>query len=134
MYATAPAKSSSTLTTEIAQFNIKVLLVAPGSFRTEGIYGHSYFTDNPIPAYDKLRQVSEARFGSISGTEKGDPDKAVKANVDVVTGEGRAKGRPWPNYLILGEDAEIDLKNKCGRLMTVLDEWSDVTRAVNFDS
>ncbi|KAH9476306.1 putative oxidoreductase YusZ [Psilocybe cubensis] len=119
---------------ELAQFNIKVLLVAPGSFRTEGIYGHSYYTDNPIPAYDKLRGISKTRFESVGGTEKGDPDKAVKAIIEVVTGEGRAKDRPWPNYLILGEDAEADVRNKCRRWLTVLDEWSDVTRAVNFDS
>lgn len=124
---------AETLMAEVAQFDIKVLIVAPGSFRTEGIYGHSYFTENAIPAYDSLRTASKARFESVGGTEKGDPDKAVKAIVDVVNGEGVAEGRPWPGYLILGQDAEADVKAKCTKVLSVLDAWSDVARDVNFD-
>ncbi|GLB40934.1 putative enoyl-(Acyl carrier protein) reductase [Lyophyllum shimeji] len=100
---------TETLSAELAQFNIRVLLVAPGSFRTEGIYGQQYHTCNPIAANNALREQSMARFKSVPGTEKGDPDKAMEAVIDVVRGEGVAKGRPWPGYLILGEDAERDL-------------------------
>ena len=121
------------LALELAQFNIKVLLVEPGAFRTEGIYGQPYFTENPLPAYDTMRNASKTRFASVSGTEKGDPDKAVEAIVDVVRGEGVAKGRPWPGYLVLGEDAEVDVRTKCKKVLGVLDEWVDVARGVNFD-
>jgi hypothetical protein len=71
----------------------------------------------------------------ISGTEKGNPDKRLKleAIVDVVRGEGVGKGRPWPGYLVLGEDAEVDVKAKCKKVLDVLDEWVDVVRGVNFD-
>jgi len=119
---------------ELSQFNIKVLLVEPGSFRTEGIYAQPYHAENPIPAYDALRNASKTRFASVAGTEKGDPTKAVEAIVDVVKGEGVAKGRPWPGYLFLGEDAEEDVKNKCTKVLAVLDEWADVTRGVHFDA
>ncbi|KIM38502.1 hypothetical protein M413DRAFT_447730 [Hebeloma cylindrosporum] len=125
---------TETLTLELAQFNIKVLLVEPGAFRTEGIYGQPYFTENPIPAYDRMRNASKTRFGAVAGTEKGDPDKAVEVIVDVVRGEGVAKGRPWPGYLVLGEDAEVDVRNKCKKVLDVLDEWVDVARGVNFDT
>lgn len=54
--------------------------------------------------------------------------------VDVVRGEGVAKGRPWPGYLILGEDAENDVRTKCSKVLKVLDEWVDVSRGVNFDN
>ncbi|KDR79472.1 hypothetical protein GALMADRAFT_243567 [Galerina marginata CBS 339.88] len=118
---------------ELAQFNIKVLLVEPGAFRTEGIYGQPYFTENPIPAYDTLRNASKTRFASVSGSEKGDPNKAVEAIVDVVNGEGVAKGRPWPGYLVLGEDAELDVKTKCTKVLSVLNDWVDVAKGVGFD-
>jgi NAD(P)-dependent dehydrogenase (short-subunit alcohol dehydrogenase family) len=121
------------LALELAQFNIKTLLVEPGAFRTEGIYGQPYFTENPLPAYDIMRHISKTRFAAVSGTEKGDPNKAVEAIVDVVRGEGVAKGRPWPGYLILGEDAEVDVRTKCKKVSDVLDQWADVARGVSFD-
>ncbi|KAF5370913.1 hypothetical protein D9615_009789 [Tricholomella constricta] len=117
---------TETLSAELAQFNIRVLLVAPGSFRTEGIYGQDYNTTNPIAANDAMRELSFSRFKAIPGTEKGDPDKAMEAVVDVVRGEGIAKGRPWPGYLVLGEDAEKDVRDKCNKVLRVLDEWKDV--------
>ncbi|RDB25896.1 putative oxidoreductase YusZ [Hypsizygus marmoreus] len=124
---------TETLSAELAPFNIRVLLVAPGSFRTEGIYGQQYNTSNPIPANDAIRAVSIQRFHAIPGSEKGDPDKAMEAVVDVVRGEGVAKGRPWPLYLVLGEDAENDVEVKCTKVLKALEDWKDVTRGVNFD-
>lgn len=118
---------------ELAPLNIKVLLVAPGAFRTEGIYGEPFDESNPIPDYDEMRTKLKLRFKTIPGTEKGDPSKASEAIVDVVRGEGVAKGRPWPNYLILGQDAEADIRAKSEKILTLLDEWADVTRGVNFD-
>lgn len=125
---------TETLAAELAPLNIRVLLVEPGAFRTEGIYGNQYFMDNQIPDYDSLRALSKKRFASVPGTEKGDPDKAMEAIVDVVRGEGVAKGRAWPGYLVLGEDAEADVRAKCAKVLGVLDEWQDVARGVSFGS
>ena len=117
---------------ELSHFHIRVLLVEPGLFRTEGIYGQPFFNLNPIEDYDSLHSSCIANFASIPGREAGDPDKAVEAIVDVVRGEGVAKGRPWPNYLFLGDDAEAAVRNKCSKLLKVLDEWADFTRNVSF--
>ncbi|CAA7262140.1 unnamed protein product [Cyclocybe aegerita] len=119
---------------ELASFNIKVLSVQPGAFHTEGIYSQPYLTGNPIPEYDELRAKSIARFSTFAQVARGDVNKAVNAIVDVVRGEGVAKGRPWPNYLILGDDAEADVRNKCSQVLTELDTWIDVTRGVNVDA
>jgi hypothetical protein len=123
-----------TLSVELAPFSIKVLIVAPGSFKTEGIYGQRFFTSNSIPAYDNLRNITEKRFGAVPGTQKGDPCKAMETVVDVVKGEGKAKGRPWPLYLALGDDADEDIRHKSNRLLKHVDEWGDVIRGVNFDT
>ena len=118
--------------TELFHFHIRVLLVEPGAFRTEGIYSQPYFDLNPIEDYDSLRNSAMTRFASIPGREPGDPDKAVEAIVDVVRGEGVAKGRPWPDYLFLGDDAEAAVRAKCSKFLNILDEWADVTRNVSF--
>ncbi|KAJ6551340.1 hypothetical protein B0H19DRAFT_1263997 [Mycena capillaripes] len=123
---------TETLTVELAPLGLRVLLVEPGAFRT-AIYGQKYFTANPIADYDAIRTLSATRFASVSGTEKGDPAKAMEAVVDVVRGEGRAKGRPWPGRLALGEDVERDVRAKCQRVLEHMDEWRDVVRGVNFD-
>ncbi|KXN92056.1 hypothetical protein AN958_10043 [Leucoagaricus sp. SymC.cos] len=121
------------LSAELAPFNIRTLLVQPGAFRTEGIYSHGWNSNIPIPDYEVLRTQALARFNSVPGNEKGDPDKAAKAIVDIVRGEGVAKGREWPKYLMLGEDAEFALRTKCATLLEELDKWADVTRGVSFD-
>ncbi|KAG6908983.1 hypothetical protein DXG01_002472 [Tephrocybe rancida] len=118
---------TETLAVEVAPFNIRVLLIAPGSFRTEGIYGQLYNTSNAVPVNDALREASMSKFKSIPGTEKGDPCKAMEAVVDIVRGEGVAAGRPWPGLLILGEDAERDVRDKSVKVLKALDEWKDVT-------
>ncbi|KAJ7750390.1 hypothetical protein DFH07DRAFT_961353 [Mycena maculata] len=123
---------AETLTVEVAPFGVRVLLVAPGAFRT-AIYRQPYHLANPLPDYDKMRALSAARFGAVSGTERGDPAKAMEAVVDVVRGEGAAAGRPWPGTLVLGEDAESDLRVKTKKILDNLDEWNDVVRGVNFD-
>lgn len=123
---------TETLAVELAP-KIRVLLVAPGSFRTEGIYRHGVSTSNPIPFYDDLRKATVVKFNSIAGTELGDPEKAMEAVVDVVRGEGVVKGRPCPRYLILGEDAEQDVRTKSNKILDVLDEWKDVICGVSFD-
>lgn len=123
-----------TLSVELAPFSIKVLIVAPGSFRTEGIYGQPFFVSNPITVYDDIRNTAMQRFAAVPGTQKGDPDKAMEVVVDVVKGEGKAKGRPWPLYLALGDDADDDIREKTNKLLEHVDQWSDVIRSVNFDA
>lgn len=121
-----------TLAVELAPFNIRVLVVEPGAFRTENIYSNKFDTwTNPIPDYDETRAETLARFEAIPGKQPGDPMKAMKFVVDVVRGEGVAAGREWPSYLVLGEDAERDVRNKCMMMLKHLDEWKDVIRDVN---
>ncbi|KAF9466009.1 hypothetical protein BDZ94DRAFT_1306724 [Collybia nuda] len=128
-----PYALTETLAAELAPLNIRVLLVAPGSFRTEGIYGQQFFIDNNIADYNPLRELSGKRFRSIAGTQKGDPKKAMEVVVDIVRGEGVAKGKTWPGLLVLGGDAEADVRAKCTKTLEVLDEWKEVICNVNFD-
>ena len=125
---------TETIATEVAGLGVRALLVAPGAFRTEGIYGSQWSPENNIPAYDALRDAATQRFHSICGTEKGDPAKAMELLVDVVKGEGKAAGRPFPRYLILGEDAHGDAIRRAQQVTSAVEEWKDITgQAVEFD-
>ncbi|KAF7984353.1 hypothetical protein HWV62_15375 [Athelia sp. TMB] len=137
MYAASKAAVHSlgeTLAVELAPSGIRMLIVIPGSFRTENIYGQPIYKGKMIPGpNDALRAAVEKNHSSISGTEKGDPDKAMNVVVDVVKGEGKAKGREWPLYLALGEDSEAHIRGKAGKLLTHCDDWGNVIRDVKFD-
>ncbi|KAG0702630.1 hypothetical protein DFH29DRAFT_1079385 [Suillus ampliporus] len=123
---------SETLALEVAPFNIRFLIVEPGAFRTENICRNKFDTwTNPISDYDDGRAQSLVRFETLPGSQPGDPMKAMKVVVDVVRREGVAAGREWPLYLVLGEDAESDIRNKCATMVKHLDEWQDVIRDVN---
>ncbi|KAK0234901.1 hypothetical protein EDD85DRAFT_967051 [Armillaria nabsnona] len=123
---------AESLIPEVAPFNIRVLVVAPGAFRTEGMYSIPFNAKNPISDYDDVRASSIARFGSVPGTEPGDPVKAMETLVDTVRGEGSAKGKAWPTWLLLGQDAEKDLRTKWDKLRIMLEEWGNVVRGVWF--
>lgn len=120
-----------TLAVELAPLNIRVLIVEPGSFRTEGIYINAFDDSNPIPDYEEQRADSLITYNALDGKQPGDPVKAMNAVVDVVRGEGVAAGREWPLYLVLGKDAERDVRAKCARMIQHLDEWGDVVRGVD---
>ncbi|KAF9233036.1 hypothetical protein BU15DRAFT_54394 [Melanogaster broomeanus] len=124
---------AETMALELEPMGIRVLIVEPGAFRTEGIYSNRFDESNPISDYDEERGKSVVTFSAISGKQPGDPDKAMKAVVEVVCGEGRAKGREWPLYLVLGKDAQEDIGNKCARMIRHLGEWGDVIRNVDLD-
>ncbi|KAG9311396.1 hypothetical protein JVU11DRAFT_8507 [Chiua virens] len=57
----------------------------------------------------------------------------MNALVEVVCGGSRVQGKAWPLYLVLGKDADRDVRNKCARMIQYLDEWSDVVRDVDLN-
>ena len=80
-----------------------------------------------------MREAGMARFAAIAGHERGDPARAMELLVDVVRGEGAAKGREWPLWLVLGRDAYTDVRAKCERILKTMDAWEDVaTEALEF--
>ncbi|KAJ7754541.1 hypothetical protein B0H16DRAFT_1542689 [Mycena metata] len=125
---------AETLTVELAQFNIRVLLVEPSAFRTRMVRtADNYNMENRIPAYDGTREENMRGYDSRDGKQAGDPDKAMDAVVDVVRGEGRAEGKPWPGYLFLGKEADRDVRAKCKIMTERLDEWCEVVKGVDFE-
>ena len=113
---------------------MRVLIVAPGAFRTEGVHAYPATIHNHVPAYDAARNAGMARFAAIAGNERGDPARAMELLVDVVRGEGAARGRPWPMWLVLGADAYADVRAKTARLLETMAVWEDVATDVEFEA
>ena len=130
----SPLAIAETMAVELEPLGIRVLIVEPGAFRTEGIYRRGFDESNLIPDYDDHREQAKEVYKAPAGNQRGDPVKAMKALVEVVCGEGRAQGKAWPLYLVLGKDAERDVRNKCARIIRHLDEWSDTVRDVDLDN
>ncbi|KAI0090486.1 hypothetical protein BDY19DRAFT_992673 [Irpex rosettiformis] len=123
-----------TLAVEVAEFNIRVLIVEPGAFRTENIFSQKMYDGNQIPDYDELRAIAKKRFDNIDKFLLGDPVKAMELLADVVRGEGRAKGKSWPLYLPLGKEAEDAIRSKAKLLEKVLDDWGEIVRDTRLDN
>ncbi|PCH40733.1 NAD(P)-binding protein [Wolfiporia cocos MD-104 SS10] len=122
-----------TYATELASFNVRVMICAPGAFRTENVHNVPYTANVHIPAYDALREGAMSSFQAVSKHARGDPAKAMEVLVDVVRGEGAAKGRELPLYLMLGNVTYTHVREHCDRLLKTLDEWEDVAKELDFD-
>ena len=119
------------LASELAPFNIRVLLVQPGAHRTQGLTNtaKTNLMEQEIADYDALRQRGFRRLAEQNGKQPGDAMKAANIIVDVVRGEGVAEGKQLPLWLLLGKDAEDDLQQRVTERLQNMAEWQDVTRS-----
>jgi len=118
---------------ELAEFGIRVLLVAPGGFRTNINKEITYAVDRHIPSYGPLKENVMKKLGGYFANAKGDPAKGMDLVVDVVRGEGKAVGREFPSTLLLGSAAYIHAQLHCERLSKSMATWGDVSRDLDFD-
>lgn len=110
-----------------------MLIVEPAAFRTNSLMNTPYYTGNRIPDYDEMRAKSTEWYDTVHGLVKGDPAKAMEVLTDVVRGEGKAAGRPWPLYLVLGDLGVQGIADKCHTMLKVIDDWKDVSTGLNVD-
>ncbi|THH06129.1 hypothetical protein EW145_g4296 [Phellinidium pouzarii] len=96
-------------------------------------------SEQHIADYAELRARRLAWMYAQTGAQPGDPGKSAQAIVDIVnsadgSGEGTQK-RGWPdlNMLVLGSDAEANIREKCARVLQNLDDWADVVKSIDID-
>ncbi|KAH9947207.1 NAD-P-binding protein [Amylocystis lapponica] len=122
-----------TYSAELRAFDVGVCIAVPGAFRTENVHNGSVTADRRAPAYDAVRDESIAVFKKLAVQARGDPTKAMALLVDVVRGEGPARGRPLPMWLFLGNVTYTFVRQKCEQWTRALDEWEDVAKDLDFD-
>jgi NAD(P)-dependent dehydrogenase (short-subunit alcohol dehydrogenase family) len=90
---------SEVLAQDVAEFGVKVTVVAPGAFRTSFLTDDSLnIAKHPIAEYTAVHET-QSRYLQMNGAQSGDPEKAAAAIIEV------AQMQNPPLYLLLGEDA-----------------------------
>lgn len=118
---------------EVASFGIKCLVFEPGHFRTAVVSKPAENFGSQIADYDGLTSMLQGILASLDRKQPGDPKKAVEVVIDVVKGEGCAKGKEMPLELPLGRDCVKDIRIKCEGMLKTLDDWKDVIESTDFD-
>ena len=110
---------SEALAVELAPLGIKVLIVEPGSFRTELAGSAMKYMPENTAYKDTVGQTRNFAKG-MDGTQIGDPLKAAAAIDKALAAE------KTPLRLQLGEDAVNAIKQHSENLLKDLAEWEEV--------
>lgn len=117
---------SEALSQEVAPLGIKVLIVEPSGFRTDWAGRSANETKHPIADYDATAGRNKGTIRGYSGSQPGDPKRAVAAIIKAV----EAKNPPL--RLLLGKAALAGARGKIEMLKTDFDAWAEVTKGADF--
>ena len=117
---------SEGLAAELAPLGVKVTIVEPGPFRTDFAGRSAVITDNEIEEYKQTAGKTREYLRTISGTQKGDPLRAVHAIMEVV------ESPEPPLHLLLGSVAYNRYRGKLKALDAELTKWEALTLGADF--
>lgn len=114
---------SESLARETAPFNVNVLIVEPGAFRTNFLSAIAVPNKPHTEDYKTVKAVFD-KFETMAGQQKGDPTKAAARIYEAVSGQGMAGGLKGKVLRMpLGEDCmerfEVKIKNMSEDLKAV---------------
>ncbi|KLO09007.1 NAD(P)-binding protein [Schizopora paradoxa] len=135
----------------------KLILLPPapstGSDRNEEIPQNSEDNGQPtINDYAPYRTGQVHFLRTLNGKQPGDPVRVAKAIVDLVRVEGEFAGwavvakaedsegstnpdfvssKALPSMLVLGGDAQRDVRQKCTRVLQGVEEWEEVGQSID---
>ena len=118
---------SEALSQECASFGVKVLIVEPGTFRTE--WAGSSFKEGPDFPADYLASVGARlqRIKSLDGSKSpGDPVRGSEAIFAAVMADVP------PLRLVLGKSGYDVLHDKARSLISELESWRDLSLSADF--
>ncbi|PGH19648.1 hypothetical protein AJ80_03803 [Polytolypa hystricis UAMH7299] len=126
---------SESLAKELAPFNIRVLLVEPGAFRTQ------FLTARVKPAAGLTEEYKDTpvdtvlkNMDAMNGKQPGDPDKAATRIIEMINGTGMAEGKTGLLRLLLGPDCLRRAKAKTIGLLENLDAMEEIALSTNYDN
>jgi len=112
---------STSLADEVGPLGVRVMIVEPGSFRTE-FGGSRMHLSEPMEAYAETVGPNRSYIEGIDGTQPGDPRKAAAAILSVLDSPDP------PLRLALGGDAVDAIREEHARRGADLDAWESVSR------
>lgn len=118
---------SEALAIEVAPHGISVIIVEPGSFRTEFLSERSMRrTIRHLDAYSDTAGQMRERVKRITGSQAGDPNLAAKVVFDAIF------SKTPPERLVLGSDAITRVERKLQKVRDDIDAWRDQTSEMGF--
>lgn len=122
----ALAAFSEVLALDVAEFGIRVTVVAPAGFRTGFLTENSLTYAAPqIAGYEAVRKTQE-RYLAMNGRQPGDPEKAAAIFIAL------AERPDPPLHLFLGADAYHRAARKIADMSAELEQWKETTIAADF--
>jgi len=118
---------SEALALEMAPFGVKVLIVEPGSFRTN-LAGAAMLQLPENGAYDQTAGATRAFARGMHHTQPGDPAKAAAAIDQALRAEHT------PLRLQLGQDAVDMVRDHAATLLRDLEAWSALAADTRLDA
>ncbi|KAL0061814.1 hypothetical protein AAF712_011332 [Marasmius tenuissimus] len=118
--------ASKVWTKELAPFNVRSISINPGQFRTS-VGTAMKGPDREIDAYGEIHEDLK-KYGANSGKEPGDPKKAARKILDVVTSK-----EELPARLALGEDAVSLLDAEIQAEMRDMERWREFGKGTNVE-
>ncbi|KAM9972905.1 hypothetical protein ACTFIR_012275 [Dictyostelium discoideum] len=113
---------------ELAPFNVKVLLLSPGGFRTDIANKEKFkVVENPIDEYHPSSSIDNSLkdFLKLAETTKGSPDKFANAIVKIF--ELYQQDKPLPTNLFFGSDAIQASKLHFNSLLDDINQWNELS-------
>ena len=125
---------SEALSAEVAEFNVRVLIVEPGAFRTNFLVPGN---TNMVPlneayigtATDKTLKV----YSEMNGKQGGDVEKGCQRIYEVAMGEGMAKGKKEYLRLPLGVDSLKRARVKLETMTETMNDLEEIAKSTAFD-
>ncbi|KAJ8081050.1 hypothetical protein PM082_017890 [Marasmius tenuissimus] len=111
---------------ELAPFNVRSISINPGRFRTS-VASVSKTPSREIDAYSELHEGVQ-QYRANAGKEPGDPEKAARKILDVITSD-----KELPMRLALGEDALSRLDVDIEAQVKNMESWRDFGEGTNIE-
>lgn len=113
---------------DVAPFNIKTTILAPGFFRTELLTENSIFLAEPsIDDYAEGNAQFRPFWSQMNGNQSGDPAKLAKALIAIANLE-----EP-PARWIAGADALAEAERKAKEFQQQMDTYRDLSTSLAFE-
>ena len=114
-------------------FGIRAIVFEPGYYRTKAFGNSLHQTRESIPDYSEFNKAVRDFETTSYGKEPGDPKKAVDRMMNVVKGDGLAKGKDLPVRMPLGRDGLKIVQDNCLATLKLCEEWNDVITSTDIE-
>jgi NAD(P)-dependent dehydrogenase (short-subunit alcohol dehydrogenase family) len=119
---------SESLAREVEPLGIRVLLVEPGSFRTDCAGRSLRQSAKFIADYEQTAGRRRRDIASYSGTQPGDPVRAAEAVITALQASGP------PEHLVLGREGYERVERQLHSMLENLTKWRSLSLSTDFPS